>query len=177
MIWTFAARAAETADQSWWSEHSTLVVGVVGILVSGVVGPSVAAWFTARRERAKDERAYRVAQRDDLRAVVDESAKALVTAASQVRQARKAQAEGKEMPREVKESLASLAVFRQRLLLRVDDDDGVIRAFERARTCVGKLAAARTQPEFEEIADQLDAARTEYLAAARRTLRASIAKE
>lgn len=164
-------------DPSWWSEHSTLIVGVVGILVSGLVGPSVAAWFTARREESKDERSYRVAQRDDLRALVDESAEALTNAASRVRQARKAQEARVAMPKEVKESLASLAVFRQRLLLRLEEDDDVIREFERARECVRRLAGARTQSEFERIVDLLDAARTRYLAAARRTLRASISRE
>lgn len=68
---TFAVLVAAAERPDWLSRNSTLVVGVVGIVFSGLVGPSVTAWWTARREREKDRRAIAAARQEDLRDVLD----------------------------------------------------------------------------------------------------------
>lgn len=52
-----AATTPAKAEQSWLQENATLIVGVVGIVVSGFIGPTVTGWLTSRREQAKDKRA------------------------------------------------------------------------------------------------------------------------
>lgn len=80
-----AAVAATVQDDDWLSRNSTLIVGVVGIVFSGFIGPTVVAVFTGRRERARDARALAVARQDDLRDLLDEAAQVLSGAVGRLR--------------------------------------------------------------------------------------------
>ena len=106
--------AAAEPHKGWFAENATLIVGVVGILVSGLVGPSIAAQWTTRREREKDARARLIAQRDDLRGVVDEAAKALGGAVARLRPALEAQLKKQPLPQETRDFLAALGRNRGR---------------------------------------------------------------
>jgi hypothetical protein len=69
----------------WLSNHSTLIVGVVGIVVSGILGPAASVWLSRKSARQQFKRDLIVARRDDLRQLVDEAALLLIwTAVCQV---------------------------------------------------------------------------------------------
>lgn len=166
--------AAES--QSWWSEHSTLVVGVVGIVFSGFVGPTVMALWTAKREREKDIRARTVAQRDDLRDVVDEAAKALGGAVLKIRPMLEAEQKHEDPPRESVDFISTLFPLGQRLHLRRPATDPVVVAYEQVRQKLVALSTATgSQQQFNAAVTAFEADRAAFLAAARDALDAPIA--
>lgn len=167
--------AASAADKSWIAENSTLVVGIVGILVSGVVGPAVAAWLAGRRERAKDLRQRVVAQRDDLREVVDDAATALGGAVPRLRPALDAQRKGAPLSPEARDFLSELFTLGQRLRLRVRDADVVVRAYDHARIqLIAVSRATESQAGFDTAAKLFEEHRERFLEKAREALDAPI---
>jgi hypothetical protein len=121
-----AAARAVAEDDGWISRNSTLVVGVVGIVFSGFVGPSIVAYFTGRRELAKDARTLTVARQDDLRDVLDEAAQVLSGAVGRLRPLLAAALAGEDLPKDPADFLGSLAPLGHRLRLRLPDADPVV---------------------------------------------------
>lgn len=64
---------------------NAVVLGVTGIVVSGVVGPTVAAWHAERARRRDFYRSQLVQRRDELRVVLDEAARVLASGATNLR--------------------------------------------------------------------------------------------
>lgn len=165
------ALAPSVAHEGWLAQNATLIVGVVGILISGLVGPSVAAWWTARREREKDARTRALARNEDLQTVVDEAAKALGSAVARLRPAVEAQLQGRALSKETRDFLAELFTLGQRLRLRLPEADPVISSYDKARTQLIALSeASKTQAEFNDAADTFDDQRNAFLDKAREKL-------
>lgn len=178
MLLAQAAPVVEkVAAQSWWSEHSTLVVGVVGIVVSGFVGPTVTALLTARRDRAKEQRAFAITLRDDLRVLVDEAADLLGRAVSHLRLALRAEERGEPPPPEAGDSIGALFPLGQRLRLRLAEDDPVVTSYDKVRGCLLELSEATgSQAAFDAAIHKVEMARASFLDAARVTLSAPISE-
>jgi hypothetical protein len=175
---TLIAQAAQQADESWLTRHSTLIVGVVGIIISGFVGPTVTAIFTAGRERAKDARALSVGRRDDLRALLDEAAKALAAAVPNLRPLLDAQLAGREPPKEPADFLRSLVALDQRLRLRARATDPVVQQFEKVRAKLLALSRATgSQADWDSSVEEFEAARAMFLDAGRAAVQAPISEE
>jgi hypothetical protein len=175
-----SARAALGAVEAatgggWLSRNSTLVVGVVGIVVSGFIGPTVTAYFTGRREQSKDARALAVARLDDLRDVLDDATKVLSGAVGRLRPLLAADLAGQELPKDPADFLRSLGPLGHRLRLRLSDRDSVVSSFDEA---VGQLRdiaqATKSQASFDAAVAEFDAARDRFLACSREKLDADI---
>lgn len=167
--------ATSNPHKGWFTENATLIVGVVGILVSGLVGPSIAARWTTRREREKDARAHLLVQRDDLRSVVDEAAKALGGAVARLRPALDAQLKGQSLPHDTRDFLAELFTVGQRLRLRAPSSDAMVQAYDSAREQLIQVArATSTQADFNNAAALFDAKRANFLDNSREVLNAPI---
>lgn len=170
--------AAQQADESWWTKHSTLIVGVVGIIVSGFVGPTVTGWLTGRRERAKDARGRVASQRDDLRGVLDDAAIALAAAVSNLRPLLDAQLAGREPPEKPADFLRSLIALEQRLRLRVPATDPLVQTFADVRAKLLDLSrATSSQEEWDAGVQDFEATRATFLEAGRTTVHAPITEE
>jgi hypothetical protein len=168
-------QASTAENQSWWSEHSTLIVGVVGIVFSGFIGPTVTALWTSRRERQKDIRARHVARRDDLREVVDEAAKALGGAVSKLRPLLEAEQRSQDPPKESVDFISTLFPLGQRLQLRLPESDPVVVAYELVRQKLIALAAATgSQQQFDTAIAAFETERAKFLTATRDALHAPI---
>jgi hypothetical protein len=172
---SLAAQTAQQADRGWWEENSTLIVGVVGIVFSGFVGPSVVAFFTARRERSKDKRALIVARRDDLRTLVDEAARVLGGAVSALRPLLAAELAGKEAPKEPRDFLSALVPLGQRLRLRLPATHPVVEAYDATRDKLLALAGATdSQDAFDAAITEFETARQVFLDEARKVLQSPV---
>ncbi len=170
-----AALAAQQTGDDWWSRNATLIVGVVGIVVSGFVGPTITALWTARRERHKDQRALIVARRDDLRSILDETAALLGGAIGQLRPLLDAQLSGRPLPKEPVEFLSTLTPLGQRLRLRLAEDSAVVAAYDEAQAALVRLeAAATSQPAWDAGVEAFEAARSVFLEEGRRTVQAPV---
>src|ERR1700709_2082735 len=166
---------AATSEQDWLSIHSTLLVGVVGILVSGLVGPTVTAAWTNRRERKHDHHATVLARRDDLRVVIDEAAKILGSAVSNLRQLLAAQEKGDPLPAGPTDLRGSLVPLGQRLRLRLPDQNSVVANYEASRKKLIDLShATATQAEFDQAAKEFESHRESFLDAGRDALQSPI---
>jgi len=149
----FLFAAAKSTDKGWLAENSTLIIALFSIAVSGLLGPSVAAWFTSRREKDKDHRLAINAERENLRDLLDELAQVLAVGVAQVN----ILANPKIYPsddeiKEAKDFLRNLAPLEQRLRLRLPEGDAVILAFEKARTSLQQLEKTPLEHEDEAIA-------------------------
>lgn len=172
------AAAAAPDNPDWLSQHSTLVVGVVGIVFSGLIGPSVAAGWVSRRERRRDHDAAVEGRRQDLRTVIDEAAKILGGAVSHLRPLLAAKQANAPLPAEPADLLKELVPLGQRLQLRLPADHPVLKTYEGARMGLIEVSHAdSSQAEFNEAADEFEALRSNFLDAARDALQAPIPKE
>lgn len=172
---SLAAAAQDAADQGWLERNATLVVGVVGIIMSGFVGPSVTAWFTSRREEARDMRTLATAQLENLREVLDDAAKLLSNAVGQLRPLLAAAQEDKPLPKEPADFLSSFAPLGQRLRLRLPDTHPVVIDYENVTTRLREVArATATQSQFDAAVGRFETARDEFLESSRAELRADI---
>lgn len=147
---------------------STVIVGVTGIIVSGVVGPSVAA-VLARRSRSREfHREQVAARRSELRKLLDEAASLLASGPTNVRilheQATSEEAE------QARAWLSQIFPIGQRLQLWLPADHPVVTSYERVRK--GLLQAAETGPAAETgmVLDQFERERTEFLDRSREAL-------
>jgi hypothetical protein len=167
--------AAAEQQKGWFAENATLIVGIVGILVSGLAGPSIAAQWTTRREREKDARARQIAQRDDLRGVVDEAARALGGAVARLRPALEAQLKRQPLPQETRNFLAELFTLGQRLRLRAPATDPMVRSYDAAREQLIALSQATgSKADFDNAATVFDSRRAAFLDESREALDAPI---
>lgn len=170
-----ASATASSSGDGWLSRNSTLVVGVVGIVISGFVGPTVTAYFTGRHERAKDARALAVARQEDLRNVLDEAAQVLSGAIGQLRPLLAAAQIDEELPKEPADFLRTLAPLGHRLRLRLPEDDPVGKSYDTAvetLRAVGRATAS--QAAFDAAVRDFDAARDNFLADSRTKLGADL---
>lgn len=161
----------------WLSRHATLLVGVVGVLVSGLLGPSVAAAWTAKRERARDHRGRVGSRREDLQGVLDEAAKLLAAAIPNVKRLMATSAE-EPLPEGPRDLLGELVPLSQRIQLRLPAAHPVVTSFEAAREALVALSrAAGSQEDFDHAADSFEAKRTVFLSACRNALQAEITRK
>jgi hypothetical protein len=170
-----ATAGAAAEDDGWLSRNSTLIVGVVGIVFSGFIGPTVTAYFTGRREQAKDTRSLAVARQDDLRNVLDEAAKVLSGAVGRLRPLLAAALAEEELPKEPADFLGSLAPLGHRLRLRLPDDDPVVASYDAAVNRLRAVGQATgSQAAFAAAVTEFDAARDDFLGNSRTKLRSDI---
>jgi hypothetical protein len=169
---------AAVSDQDWLSRHATLVVGVVGIVFSGLIGPSVSAGWVSRRERRRDHQTTIIKRREDLQLVVDEAAKILGGAVSHLRPLLAAKQANKPLPTGPADLLKELVPLGQRLQLRLPESHQVLKRYEGARKGLIQVSHAdSSQAEFDEAADKFESLRGQFLDAARAALQAPITKK
>jgi len=167
--------AATQSD--WLSRHATLLVGVVGVIVSGLLGPSVTAAWTAKRERARDHRGLVGSRREDLRTVLDEAAKLLAAAIPNVKRLMAAGAE-QPLPEGPRDLLGELVPLSQRIQLRLPSAHPVVTSFEAAREALVELSrSGGSQEDFDHAADNFEAKRSVFLSACRDALQAEITRK
>lgn len=147
---------------------SAVIVGVTGIVVSGVVGPAVAA-VLARRTRTREfHREQVAARRDELRKLLDEAASLLARGPTNVRVLHE-QTEGVELER-ARGWLSQVFPIGQRLQLWLPADHPVVGAYERVRERLVEAAEAGPAPAAEAILVQFESERRIFLDQARDAL-------
>ncbi len=148
----------------------TAAVSIVGIVVSGVIGPGVAAHSARTRQRSDHEHEGRQRRHDDLAQLLDEAARVLAPGASRLR----AIAEGDLDQAEVGGWSTEVHATYERLLLRLATEDPVAVAYLQAREALLAIAQAfdnsRPQPEINAAMDLFETARSNYLNRARERL-------
>ena len=170
--------ATTEAQGDWLSRNSTLIVGIVGIIVSGLLGPAVAALLTARRERQKDKRELIASRRDDLRALLDEAAAVLGRAVANLRPLLEAEQAGRAAPREPAEFLGTLFPLGQRLSLRLPPDHEVVTNYHAVRTKLIALSkATASQGAWEAAVSEFESVRAGFLDAGRAALQAPMSEK
>jgi hypothetical protein len=162
-----------TAD--WLSVHATLIVGVVGILVSGLLGPTATAILSRKSAQRDFKRNLIRARRDDLRTLLDEAALALGSGATNLRLIQEASAEKRQASPQLDVWVKGIFPLGQRLRLHLPNDHPVLTAYERVRDC---LASAQSTidvgHDVEKALSDYEHARAAFLESAREALQAPI---
>jgi hypothetical protein len=151
----------------------TGVISVVGIAVSGVVGPGAIAWFARRRQDADHGHERRLKRHDDLAALLDDAASQLAPGASYLREA----AEGASSSEpELGEWSSRVHSTYERLLLRLAESDPVCQRFDEARKALGELGStiAECPSAADRAVSNFESARTAFLKASREKLDRSL---
>jgi hypothetical protein len=178
MLLSILAAGLAANHEDSWTRHSTLVVGVVGIVFSGFVGPTATGLLTDWRERKRDKRALVVARREDLLIVVDEAAAVLAGAVTKLRPLLAAVEAGQNAPKEPADFISTVFPLGQRLRLRLPGHHAVVVAYEEAREKLVILSkATSSQAVFDTAIESFEASRAAFLDAARMSLHAPIKKE
>lgn len=146
----------------------TAAISIVGILVSGVVGPGFAAYWARTRQRDDHQHAHAEKEHDDLTALLDSAAATLASGVTRLRRAKSG-----EEP-ELDAWSSEVHATYERLLLRVAIDDPVAVAYKSARdrlSFVADAIAAQASDAAEDAAiTAFEQARTSYLKRARACL-------
>lgn len=146
----------------------TASISIVGIVVSGVVGPGFAALWARSRQREDHQHAHAEKEHDDLTALLDSAAATLATGATRLRKA--SRGDEPELDGWAEEVHATY----ERLLLRVAEHDPVAIAYKEARdrlTALADVVASGGPGDKEDAAiAAFEKARTTYLDQARACL-------
>jgi hypothetical protein len=153
--------------------NATVVVSAVGIIVSGVVGPTISGWAGRRADAQRFQRDQASKRRDDLRAVVDDAARLLALGGTNVRLIREARLAHSVEPDEVREWASSVHVLQERILLRVASTDDIAKTYRAVRESLIALDAEHPT-ELARAIDQFETRRDAFLAAARKALDATV---
>lgn len=170
--------ASEAQDPDWLSAHSTLVVSIVGIVVSGVFGPWVVGSLAAKRELRRDRRTLAIARRDDLRGLLDEAAVVLGAAVSHLRPLLAAQQNDEALPEGQKETLGSLKPLGQRICLRLDEKHEVVKTYEDACEALRAIQGETESIErWDAAVEVFETKRSAFMDAGRRAVHAPIKED
>lgn len=158
--------------QGWWAANAQLITSIVGIVVSGVVGPQITVWATRRWDRRKFERDQRASRRDHLRVLLDQAAMLLGTGRTNLRLLREAASANAAAAEDAQAWHSQVFPLGQRLRLYLAGDDPIIHAYEVVRERL--IEAASSPVEDEETLRTFETARDAFLDEARTRLTASI---
>lgn len=157
---------------------TTLIVSVTGIVVSGVVGPTATAWAARRAARKQFVRDRAASRRDELHGVLDEAASVLGLGPTRLRQTREAEQARLPLPEELRLWPEQVYTIGQRLRLRLGAADPVVAAYDIVRERLvdtDRLARDGDEKQHEDAVLAFEAAREQFLEAARAKLDAPIA--
>jgi hypothetical protein len=147
---------------------NTVIVAVTGIVVSGLVGPSVAAWLAHRARSLEFHREQVAVRRDELRKVLDEAASLLASGPTNVRVLHE-QRSGGELDR-AREWLTQVFPIEQRLQLWLPAAHPIVTSYERVRERLAEATEAGAAPGAGAILEQFEQDRTAFLDHAREAL-------
>jgi hypothetical protein len=154
---------------------SALIIAIVGIAVSGVVGPWLNAWVTRKANRQQFDQDRAGAVRDDLAKLVDESAELFAVGATMLRLDAEAKRAGHPTPPTVAEWTGKVFPLQQRLRLRIPADDPIVRGYDNVRQHLVDLAKdAPDATTLEAAVQAFESARDQYLDDARAQLEAPV---
>ena len=169
-----AFTVAQSTTGDWLSNHSTLIVGVVGIVVSGILGPAVTIGLSRKSARQQFKRDLIVARRDDLARLLDEAALLLGAGGTNLRLLEEA-SDRKPAPPAANEWARSVFPLGQRLRLRLPDEHAVVRAYDDVRQrLTDAQKAISNETSFSEALDRYEQARAAFLDAARDAVQAPV---
>ena len=157
--------------------NTTLIVSVTGIVVSGVVGPTVTSWAARRAARKQFVRDQAARRREELLALLDEAASVLGLGPTRLRQTRELQRASAELPEQLRLWPEQVYVIGQRLRLRLGGADPVVRSYDTVRERLieaGQLAVQDDEQQHENAVLRFEAGRGEFLTTARAKLDAPI---
>jgi hypothetical protein len=172
-----AVRAPQHTDGTM--ADSTLIVSVTGILVSGVVGPTVTTWSARRASRRQFVRDRAAKRSEELGGILDEADSLLGLGATRLRETREAAEKGTMLSIELQAWPERVYVIGQRLLLRLGAADAVVLAFEQVRLNLVEAGecAVGNEAAHERAVDRFEGAREKFLVAARAKLDAPISEK
>lgn len=154
----------------------TVVISIVGIAVSGVIGPGVAAHWARARQRADHDHERGERRYEDLARLLDDAAQLLAPGASRLR----AMADREVDPAELGAWPSQVHATYERILLRLPAEDPVSKAYLAARDRLVNAAQAfadkRSHPEINELVDRFEETRMTFLEKARQCLAAQPGK-
>lgn len=153
-------------------DQATLIA-LVGIVVSGVLGPWVAALMARKSNRHNFNLDQGALRREELRQLLDDAAVLLGAGATHVRRLREATDEVSDAAHEAQEWLDKLFPLGQRLRLRLPEIDNVVTAYDAVRERLVGYTASKDMTTNNAV-QQYEAARDAFLRAARQTLDAPI---
>jgi hypothetical protein len=151
---------------------------VVGIVVSGILGPAITIGLSRKSARQQFKRDVIVARRDDLRQLVDEAALLLGAGGTNLRLLNEASSRKVAPPAAASEWARSVFPLGQRLLLRLPDDHQVVTAYNDVRQgLTDAQEAISDDAAFDRALDRYERARASFLDAARVAVQAPVNEE
>ena len=149
--------------------NSTLAIGITGIVVSGIVGPAIAAWFSQRSQVNNFNRVQAAERRDALRIVLDQAATLLATGVTNLRILRENKDDLGRI-QSAQEWLSQVFPIGQRLQLWLAYNDPVVVAYETVRSVLVVMTSSGTEHETEQLMEQFELDRRLFLDLARTRL-------
>lgn len=154
-----------------------LIVAIVGIVVSGVVGPSATAWAVRRAARKQFVRDQAGKRREELGVLLDHAASVLGLGPTRLRQMRDSGQSPDSLSDEQRAWPEQVYTLGQRLRLRLGGQHPVVEKYETVRLRLLDAAAVPAEAEqqtHENAVLRFEQARDAFLDEAQVTLDAPI---
>ena len=148
---------------------SAVVIGVTGIIVSGVVGPTVAAWMSRRTRSREFHREQAAHRRDELRTLLDEAAGLLASGPTNLRVLSQARPDP-DVLGAARTWLSQVFPISQRLQLWLPHDHAVVAAYERVREQLVAAAEAGPTAARDALLERFEQERRQFLDVSREIL-------
>ena len=159
-----------------------VILGSLGIVTSGVLGPAAAARWARSRQEREFQHDLSTRRTDDLRRVLDDAAVLLGAGVTNLRLAAEASQSHHDPPPEVREWASQVHLARERILLRLPEDSVVVSRYTEARDLLtdrvglaleadaGRPGAGETGDDLSAAIEQFEDRRSAFLAAGRALL-------
>lgn len=128
-----------------------VILGSLGILTSGVLGPAAAARWARAQQVREFQHDLMTRRTEDLRSVLDDAAVLLGAGVTNLRLAAESAHRRQDSPPEVREWAGQVHLARERILLRLTEDHPVVVRFTEARD----LLATRVGTALDADADRV----------------------
>jgi hypothetical protein len=160
-------RAAAGVDTDSVADDA-VIIGVTGIVVSGVIGPAVAASM-ARRGRSREfHREQAAARRNQLRALLDEAASLLASGPTHLRVLQGPKPDSDDLQR-ARSWLLLVFPIGQRLRLWLPANHPVVEGYENVRRQLVSAAESGRSAD-RSVLDDFEQERSRFLEVCRETL-------
>lgn len=150
--------------------NATVWISIVGIVVSGVVGPQLTSWSARRANHKQFNRDQNAHRREDLRALLDEAAVLLASGATNLRHLRE---NDQQKSAELSNWLSQVFPLGQRLRLRLREDNQVVRSYDDVREALVKAG----ETDIEIAISEFETKRRHFLDLARKELSKEIPED
>jgi hypothetical protein len=159
----------------------TLIISVAGVVMSGIVGPTLTAWAARVSQRKQFLRDREGTRRDELLALCDEAAALLAVGPARIREILDHVAQNRPAAEHTETWSDDVYAIEQRLVLRLGSRDPIVEAYAAVRASLAETLEISVdtddQQRRENAVLRFESARAAFFETTKRAMHAPVTEK